>query len=182
VIAVEEAFGEFMSVRPDHLRRNLSRYRKKIQALGSVKFAISNSPDTELMNALIQLHRGRWAKSGQNGMIEANRSEKFLREAAEMLGSSGLLRIFSLRLADRIVSILLAFTHQATIFPSLSGFDARYERLGLGHELLAHALSYTHEFRYRHWNFLRGSEPYKFDWGARTVAKSRLVILPQDGS
>ena len=44
-----------------------------------------------------------------------------------------------------------------------------------GRELLARALEYArHGYRYR--DFLRGEEPYKFDSGADTVAKCRLIL------
>jgi hypothetical protein len=46
----------------------------------------------------------------------------------------------------------------------------------LGHELVAQALQYTHANQYRGWDFLRGEEQYKFDWGAERIAKSRVIV------
>jgi hypothetical protein len=34
----------------------------------------------------------------------------------------------------------------------------------------------AHRHGYRYWDFLRGEEPYKFDWGAQTIAKCRLIL------
>jgi hypothetical protein len=50
----------------------------------------------------------RWSKAGEAGMIEANQSEAFLRDVAERFATRRWLKIFSLRFADRIVTILLA--------------------------------------------------------------------------
>jgi CelD/BcsL family acetyltransferase involved in cellulose biosynthesis len=176
-ISIQQPFEEFLAARPRDLRRNLRRYKEKAEAIGSVKFEVSHAADTESMSALIQLHGARWQKAGQAGMIETNHSGAFLREVAERLGGSGMLRIFKVRFQGRIAAILLAFCNQTTIFAYLSAFDPRYEIFGFGRELLAQALHYAHEKGYRFWNFLRGDEAYKISWGAQALAKCRVVIL-----
>ncbi|HEY7305168.1 MAG TPA: GNAT family N-acetyltransferase, partial [Bryobacteraceae bacterium] len=55
-------------------------------------------------------------------------------------------------------------------------FDPEYSTFGFGRTLLYHALRYAFETGYESWNFLRGNEPYKFDWGARSIPKARLLI------
>jgi CelD/BcsL family acetyltransferase involved in cellulose biosynthesis len=175
-IAIEPPFESFLAARPKDLRRNLRRDRKRAEAMGCVRFEVEEDARPELLDALVRLHGARWASVGEAGMIEANRSEAFLRDAAERFASSGSLRIFTLCLADRIAAIILAFCNDTTLYGYLSGFDPQYEEFGFGRELLAEALRFAHERGYRRWDFLRGEEPYKFDWGAQVLAKSRLVI------
>jgi CelD/BcsL family acetyltransferase involved in cellulose biosynthesis len=175
-IAIEQPFEAFLAARPRDLRRNLRRYKEKAEAAGPLTFEVTERATPELMDTLVRLHGARWAKAGGAGMIEANRSEAFLRDVAERFGAGGLLRIFTLRFADAIVAILLAFCDTAAIYAYLSAFDPQYEEFGFGRELLAQALRYAHERGYRQWNFLRGEEPYKFSWGAQAVAKRRVVI------
>jgi len=141
-----------------------------------VKFEVSHTADDQLMDALIALHRARWEQMGEPGMIEANRSEAFLREVAKLLASRGALSIFTVRFADRITAILLALCNKTTIFSYLSAFDPQHESLGFGRELLAKAFRYAHETGFRCWNFLRGDEAYKFPWSAQLIAKSRVLI------
>jgi CelD/BcsL family acetyltransferase involved in cellulose biosynthesis len=176
VIPINQPFEAFLGTRPKDLRRNLRRYREKAEAIGCVSFEVTESADADLMDALIKLHGARWAKAGEAGMIEENRSEAFLRDIVERFGAGGLLRIFTLRFADRIAAILLAFRDNTTIYSYLSAFDPQYEQFGFGRELLAQALRYAHERGYRQWNFLRGEEPYKFSWGAQALEKCRVVI------
>jgi CelD/BcsL family acetyltransferase involved in cellulose biosynthesis len=128
------------------------------------------------MDALVDLHAARWGKSGQSGMIEANRSEAFLRDIAETFAANGWLRIFMVRFGSRIAAILLAFRDDQAIYSYLSAFDPKHEEFGFGRELLAQALRYAHDRGYRRWDFLRGDEPYKFSWGARVVPRCRVVI------
>ena len=177
-IAIQQPFEEFLSTRGKDLRRNLRRYRQQAQAHGSVQFDVTEFADPKLIDALIELHRARWAEHGESGMIEANHSERFLRDVTGLLARRGSLKIFSVRFADRIAAILLALSNRSTIFSYLSAFDPRTETFGFGRELLAQALRYAHDGGYRCWNFLRGNEPYKFSWGAQMVPKCRVVILP----
>jgi CelD/BcsL family acetyltransferase involved in cellulose biosynthesis len=128
------------------------------------------------MNALIYLHGARWRMAGEKGMIEMNRLGGFLREAAAKLAARNMLRLFTLRLNEKIVAILLALRTPTTIFSYLSGFDPQYEKFGFGRELLARAFQYAHAHdRFR--NFLRGEESYKFSWGARLIPKCRLLLM-----
>jgi CelD/BcsL family acetyltransferase involved in cellulose biosynthesis len=175
-ILIEQPFEAFLAARPNDLRRNLRRYKKKAEAIACVRFEAAESANTDLMDALVRLHGARWAKVGEAGMIQVNRSDGFLRDIAERFGARGSLRIFSLHFADRIVAIVLAFCDETTIYGYLSAFDPEHEDLGFGRELLAQSLRYAHEHGYRRWNFLRGEEPYKFSWGAQALAKCRVVI------
>jgi CelD/BcsL family acetyltransferase involved in cellulose biosynthesis len=50
----------------------------------------------------------------------------------------------------------------------LSGFDPAYERLGPGSLLIEHAMTFARHAGQRWFDFLRGSEPYKYGWGRRT--------------
>lgn len=175
-VALEQPFEAFLSSRPRPLRRSLRHDGAKAEAIAPVKLEVCDTARPELLDALVRLHRLRWEKAGETGMIAANRSEPFLREAADRLAHCDALRIFTLRWQDRVTAIILAFRNQATLFGYLSAYDPQFEEFGFGRELLARTLRHTQESGYRRWDFLRGNEPYKFDWGARPAARCRLLI------
>lgn len=175
-IAIERPFDEYLSSLPKDLKRNLRRYKEKAEAAAPVTFEIAETADESLISALIELHRVRWEDAGQSGTIEANGAETFLREAASVFASRGWLRIFAVRFGSRVTAVLLAFCYSGNIFPYLSAFDPRNQSFGFGRELLLQSIRYAHERGYRHWNFLRGVEPFKFSWGAVRVEKRRVII------
>lgn len=175
-IVIDQPYEAFLAARPKDLKRNLRRYKEKAEQIAAVTFEAADSTTKESMNALVTLHRARWEKAGESGMIEANRSEAFLREITEVLGPRGSLKIFIVRFGGAIAAILLALRNRNTIFSYLSAFDPQHEAFGFGRELLAEALRYAHENGYRCWNFLRGDEPYKFSWGAQPIPKCRVII------
>src|SRR5262249_9104669 len=84
-VALSGSFEAFMTGRSAGLRRNLRRYRQKAESLGRLDFGVTASADPALVDALIDLHRERWARSGEPGMIDANRAVPFLRDVAAVL-------------------------------------------------------------------------------------------------
>ena len=175
-VPIDQPFEKFLADRPKELRRNLRRYREKAEAAGCLSFQVAETAPRELMDALVELHAARWSKAGESGMIQANRSEAFLRELVTLFEARGWLRFFALRFRDEVAAIILAWCNQTAIFGYLSAFHPDYEKFGFGSQLLARALRYAHDRGYRQWNFLRGAEPYKFSWGAQVTAKRRVVI------
>jgi len=175
-IPIRGTWDEFYRDRPHGLRRNLRRYLEKAERIDKPEFVVKLCADSELIDALIRLHAARWLRHGESGMIRANGSEEFLREATAHFSSKNMLRLFALRFQGKIVSVILSFSYGKTIFPYLSGFDPEYEEFGFGRLLLERSLHYAFENKYYSWNFLRGNEPYKFDWGAQEIRKTRLII------
>ncbi len=175
-IPLDRPFEEYMASRPKDLKRNLRRYREKAETIAPVSFEAAENADDNLLSRLVELHRERWACSGQSGMIEANGSEKFLRTIATLFAHRGLLRIFTIRFGPRVTAALLAFCYGETVFSYLSAFDPRDGAFGFGRELLFQSIRYAQEHGYRIWNFLRGDEPYKSSWGAFPVEKRRVII------
>lgn len=175
-LALPPCFETFLKARPAYLRRNLRRCKQMAAPLGALEFAVAEQPDSQLLTDLIELHGARWRESGESGMIAANGSADFLRAAATALAKRDWLRIFSMRLESRVVAIVLGMRNETTLFGYLTAFDPAYKKYGFGSELLSRALRYTQENGYRCWDFLRGEEAYKFDWGAERIPKRRLVL------
>jgi CelD/BcsL family acetyltransferase involved in cellulose biosynthesis len=175
-IPIQGGFDQWWEQRPHGLRRNLRRYLEKARAIEEPHFCVSSEPSPCLVDALVTLHTARWQERGKPGMIVANQSDSFVRDVIEQFASRDMLRFFSLHFQDRIVAVILAFRYRDTLFPYLSAFDPEYSTFGFGRTLLYHALRYAFETGYESWNFLRGNEPYKFDWGARSIPKARLLI------
>jgi CelD/BcsL family acetyltransferase involved in cellulose biosynthesis len=180
-IRLTGTFDEFRNARPKDLKRNLRRYRKKAEAIGNLQFEVVKEAHPESMQALVELHSAKWERRGEAGMIQANGSAEFLCEVARKFASRDMLRIFSLRFQRRIVSVIVAFSYENTMFGYLSAFDPENESLGFGRTLLFEAIRYCYENGYKAWNFLRGDEPYKFWWGAQVIPKCRIRLIRTTG-
>jgi CelD/BcsL family acetyltransferase involved in cellulose biosynthesis len=175
-ISIEGSFDQYWEARPHGLRRNVRRYLKRAGEIDNPEFSVSCTADPEVLKSLIDLHTARWGRQGESGMVAANRSATFLRNVCKRLSRRGLVRLFSLRFQDKIVAVILGFAYQNAIYGYLSGFDPEYEALGFGRILLFEAIRYSFDNEFRFWDFLRGTEPYKVEWGATTIRKQRLII------
>jgi CelD/BcsL family acetyltransferase involved in cellulose biosynthesis len=175
-LATGPHWDSFLEGRPRYLKRNLRRAFEAGNRMGGLRFAVDRDADPDLLECLIEQHGARWrAAAGESGTIAANRSEAFLREVAGRLAERDLLRIFSLRLDSQVVAVILGMRAENTIFSYLTAFHPAYGKYGFGHHLLCRAIQYAHEQGCR-WNFLRGEEQYKLDWGARRIPKRRVLI------
>lgn len=175
-IPIEETFEEYWSARPHGLKRNVRRYLTKAQQVDAPQFSVTCHADAEALNSLITLHTERWSRQGQAGMLAANKSAAFLRQVVRHFAAEDLVRFFTMRFQGKIVAVILGFAYRNVLYAYLSGFDPEYAPLGFGRILLFEALRHSFENGYTSWNFLRGTEPYKFEWGAREILKQRVVI------
>ena len=65
------------------------------------------------------------------------------------------------------MGVLYGFWWRDTFAAYQSGWDRAYARDGLGNVLILHALEFAAADGARSFDFLRGTEPYKYRFGAR---------------
>ena len=175
-VALSGNFEQYWDARPRHLRRNVRRYADKARQNGSLEFHVARDADPELMEALFRLHAARWRTRGESGMIEANHSAEFLIDIARQFAPKNMLRLFSLRYRGGVAAVILAFAYQDRIYGYLTGFDPAYKQFSLASVLLFEAVRECYQQDFRAWNFCRGNEPYKAEWGAQPVRRCRLIL------
>ena len=143
------------------LARNRSRRR------GTVSLERATASAGELLEALLRLHRARWARRGEpGGVLASPQVQDFHREAAPALLAAGLLRMYALRIDGRIVGSYYGFLHRARAYAYLMGFNPAYAFESPGTTILAHAIAEAMREGARNFDMLRGHEPYKYAWGA----------------
>lgn len=175
-IVFPEKFDQYSQTLPHGIQRNLRRYREKVEAEGELRFSINSDADPTLLDTLIKLHAARWREHGEAGMITVNQSGQFLRDICDGFAQSGVLRIFSLLLRDKVAAIIVGFRWNNRLYGYLTGFDPQWAKLGVGRLLLFEALRHCCDNGCEAWDFLRGDEPYKAEWGAKQIERCRLII------
>ncbi len=175
-IPLSDSFAQFWNARPSGLRRNVKRYRQKAEEIAPVVFEHTPACDPTYLDALIRLHSARWREQGEPGMISANRSGQFLRDVCRLLAEKQELLFFGLKFQGEIAAVILGFPHRNEIYAYLSAFDPAYGAFGLGRTLLFESIRYASNHGYTSWNFLRGEESYKADWGGQPIRKLRVCV------
>ncbi|HEV8660972.1 MAG TPA: GNAT family N-acetyltransferase [Thermoanaerobaculia bacterium] len=161
-----------------HFRKKLRYYRRSLEREGrlSIESPTAESLD-DFMKALFELHAARWKKRGLPGMLAAEIDQSFHREVARGMLAAASLRMYSMRINDRVVAIFYGFAHHDTVYYYLSGYDPSLEKFSPGTVIVAHAIEQALRDGAKSFDFLRGAEEYKYAWGATDRMNQRRRLI-----
>jgi CelD/BcsL family acetyltransferase involved in cellulose biosynthesis len=91
------------------------------------------------------------------------------------------LDLVTLRLSGRIVAVAHVLVHRSTAL-YLTGIDPELERLSLGSLLVAKTMQRAVLRGHTCYDFLRGSEPYKYQFGAHDTFTYRAELPRCNGA
>jgi CelD/BcsL family acetyltransferase involved in cellulose biosynthesis len=147
------------------------------EQLGTPRFERAEDANFEaLFSALVWLHEARWRARCGAGMLAEKPVQEFHREAARGLLAAGALRLYGLRLNDQWAASFYGFQQAGRAYYYLGGFDPALGPLSLGTLMVSHAIESAIREGAREFDFLRGSEGYKYRWGARDRATYRRTL------
>lgn len=170
-----DAYMESLDKKDRHeLRRKLRRMDEVAWSWGTIRH------EGELPAALsdfFDLH----AKSGaaKADFWDEERRDFFRVNAAAML-RAGWLRLSFLEIAGKRVAALFAYDYQGTVGLYNSGYDPAFGYYSVGVLLVAMGIRDAIAAGRKRFDFLRGNEPYKYDFGAKDAPVHNLVIT-RDG-
>lgn len=161
-----------------HAQKKLRYFRRCLEREGDVRYesATAESLDT-LLDALYELHAARWQKRGLPGVLADEVTQSFHREAARRMLDAGALRMYAIRVNERIVAVFYGFAHHGTVYYYLSGYDPTLEKLSIGNVIVAHAIENAVSEGAKTFDFLRGAEEYKYSWGAKDRMNRRRQLF-----
>jgi CelD/BcsL family acetyltransferase involved in cellulose biosynthesis len=79
---------------------------------------------------------------------------------------TGLARLFELRVGGRMAGCYYGFFDRGRAYAYIGGFDSEFAAISPGNLLVAHAIEEARREGGSEFHFLRGREPYKYEWGA----------------
>lgn len=148
--------------------RQLRRFTRRLAREG-VRFdwVPPGQVDERPLVALFELHaRGR-AGGGRGGGAFGVHQLAFHRRLIESAGPDRGPAAVVARRGGSIAGVLYGFWWRDTFAAYQSGWDRSYARHALGNVLILHALEFAAAGGARSFDFLRGTEPYKYRFGAR---------------
>jgi CelD/BcsL family acetyltransferase involved in cellulose biosynthesis len=157
-------------------RHEIRRKVRRAQAVGDIRLEDSTDPLADL-DPFIALHQKRW---GEDGLFRpgpgGDQSRLFFRRLFELFGPDGPLRLTFLAVGGRRIASGIHFQTADSILYFNAGVDPDARDLSPGvlmiHAYVARALANGT----RRLDFLRGNEPYKYDWGAVDEPIQRLLV------
>ncbi|MDQ3929375.1 MAG: GNAT family N-acetyltransferase, partial [Chloroflexota bacterium] len=112
--------------------------------------------------------------------MDERRAEAFM-EMARRMSSSGWLDVAVLAVNGEPAAAYLSFNYNGRLYLYNSGYDPKFAAYSAGVALLAYRIHKAILQGVRTFDFLRGDEEYKYDFGARDTYVYRAVLRPASG-
>ena len=146
--------------------RQLRRFIRRMQREGVVfEWIASASIDEPLLRTLFELHAGVRARHGSDTSFGIEQLALH-RRLAELSGPGRGPAAVVARRGGTVVGVLYGFAWKDTFAAYQWGWDARWDRHSMGSVLAYQAIRFAGAHGARTFDFLRGSEPYKYRFGA----------------
>jgi len=178
VLALPATWDEYLarlSGKDRHeLKRKMRRLERELPAVVVRSHATAEGWD-EALGRFLRLHR--LSKVGKARFMD-ERMQRFFRDVTLALARRGWARLWFLESEGIPVASFLCMEHGGSVGLYNSGFDPAHARLAPGIVLLAHVIRDAIERAVPVFDFLRGEEPYKRDFGPTLDPLLNIRILP----
>jgi CelD/BcsL family acetyltransferase involved in cellulose biosynthesis len=173
------AWDDYLATLDKKARHEIRRKLRRAESVGTVRWEASDlGPDA--VDRFIRLHQARWGDDGLFPPTEGGeRSRRFVHRLAELEaaeGSGAQLQIGSVRVGDRVIFATLGFDDGTATYFYNAGMDPAARDLSPGVTGTAEYIRDRLETGRRVFDFLRGAEPYKYEWGATDQPIYRLLV------
>jgi CelD/BcsL family acetyltransferase involved in cellulose biosynthesis len=162
-------------------RHEIRRKVRRAEAAGEVRLEDSTDPVADL-EAFVELHQKRFGEEGLFPETEGGTASRlFFRRLFELLGPDGTIRLTFVTVGGRRIAAGIYFETADSYLYFNAGVDPDARDLSPGIVLIARLVERALAAGKRRLDFLRGHEPYKYEWGARDEPIQRLLVRRSDG-
>ncbi len=163
-------------------RHETRRKVRRAEAAGPVRLIDSADPVADL-DAFIELHQRRWGADGLFPPTSGGAQSRLLfRRLFELFGSDGPLRLTFLTVDGRRIAAGVHFETADSYLYYNAGVDPDARDLSPGVVMAERYVRRALANGIRRLDFLRGDEPYKYEWGARDEPIIRILVRRADAS
>jgi CelD/BcsL family acetyltransferase involved in cellulose biosynthesis len=177
-VPLPSSWEEYEASLGKNLRRNLRRYGRAMEAEATSPIIERTVADPEeavrTIEDLAELHTQLYAGRRSTSSFAAPPILEFHRAFSRRALEAGMLRMHRLEVGSSIAAIDYGCSYQRVFYNFQSGYDLRWARFGPGRRLTSFAIKAAIDEGAKCFDFLRGNEAYKSEWGAVAVHDDRI--------
>jgi CelD/BcsL family acetyltransferase involved in cellulose biosynthesis len=179
-LPADGTWDDYLATLDKKARHEIRRKIRRAEAAGEVRF--SQAPLTaETVDRFIALHQARWGADGLFPDTEGgDRSRRFLHRLTELEAAEGpdaMLQLGLVHVGERLIFASAGFDDGRTCYFYNAGMDPDARDLSPGVTGAAAYIGDRLAAGRRRFDFLRGDETYKYEWGAVDEPIHRLIVL-----
>jgi CelD/BcsL family acetyltransferase involved in cellulose biosynthesis len=174
-LALPPAFDDYLAALPGKLRHEIRRKARRLERdAGAFVLRVSDAASLGAdLERFFDMHR---SSDGPKGKFMHEGMASFFTRLAETLMGLGELRLTFLEIESRPVAGAYCFVDRGSWAVYNSAFDHAHRELSPGMVLVGELVRVAIEERCHIFDFMRGSEEYKYRFGARDVGLVQLTL------
>ncbi len=171
------SWDEYLATLGKTHRHELRRKIRRSQVAGAQTFQHLTAPEEVAagLESFFRLHR---ASRPDKAAFLDDTTASFFRSVSDAFAREGWMRLNLMQIDGREVAACMAFSRQDRILLYNSGLDPDYRVHSVGIALHAADVQQAIGLGKVWYDFLRGNEPYKYDFGAKDSPIFTLTLLP----
>ena len=176
VLPLPTDWDEYLEGLDSKERHELRRKRRRLgrdHSDARVRTATKETLAADL-DAFIAMHR---QAEGQKGRFMGEKIATFFRHIADEFIDSDWLRLDLLEVADRPIAATFSFELDRTFYLYNSAYEPSLARLSPGYILVSYLIEGAIDRGVGQFDFLRGPERYKYQFGARPLPLNNVRII-----
>lgn len=174
-VVLPESWNTMKSSLSKKMRKNLEYQHRRLQDRLGVTFSPYNKTTIETdVNSFFALHKKLWNSRGQSGSLTDQKKQKFYHAIAVRFSKKNWLKLWFLKAEDIPIAALFGFQYQKKFYYLQSGYDPLWSKYSIAQVNLACIFENLISEGCSEFDFLRGTEPYKYHWGA--IDKKNVIF------
>jgi CelD/BcsL family acetyltransferase involved in cellulose biosynthesis len=175
-----QTWETYLSMLGSSQRYNFNRRLKNLKNNFDLRLDIEQTATSAqaALDIVIDLHRKRWASKPQSEAFQDAQTVAFHREFVDLAAAQGWLRLLVIRIDGVPAAALYGLRYGDVFYFYQSGFDPAWSRQSVGLVTMGLAIRSAIEEGVAEYDFLHGTEEYKYHWAPLTRELGRLELYP----
>jgi len=174
-IELPQSWGNYLEILNSKQRHELKRKWRRLLESGELDYRVLDYGKAieEVMEHFLEMFRNSREDKWE---FMTDHMEAFFRRMTWNMATAGLLRVGVLRLDEKDVAMVMYFDYHDVVYLYNSGYDSNYSSLSVGLLSKLYCLKDSIMKEKRIFDFMKGSEQYKYRLGGKEIHISRCQI------